>query len=225
MRVAIYTLTRERLDYTKHCFALLKEKAGIEYDHFIVDNGSEDGTREWLSGQRFKQVILLPQNVGISVASNMALKNIYNAGPYDFIVKMDNDCEIVTNDILLKITNISSHAIGEGKYYVLSPRVEGLYRQPKRYDYTTINGWKIGLTGIVGGLFHVVPYLVMQHFYYPENLAFARGQDETFCEWANKSGFKTGYVEDIQVNHYETTRGQAERYPEYFERKYIEEKI
>ena len=47
-KIAVYTLTRDRIEYTKECFAMLESKAGIEYDHYIVDNGSQDGTVEWL---------------------------------------------------------------------------------------------------------------------------------------------------------------------------------
>ena len=224
MKIAIYTLTRERIEYTQHCFEVLKQKAGLPYDHFIIDNGSEDLTRQWLAGQKFKRVILLPGNAGISRASNIALRTIYETDDYDIIIKMDNDCEIVTDDILLKMSVLITKSFTEGKNIILSPRVEGIYTQPKRLREDTLNGWIIGITSIIGGLFHVVPTSVYKRYTYPEDLALAQGQDDHFCLWCNRSGYKTGYVEHIQVNHYETTRGQAQRYPEYFKRKYQEEK-
>jgi len=48
MKIAIYTLTRDRLQYTQDCFSSLWQNAGMPFDHYIVDNGSEDGTVEWL---------------------------------------------------------------------------------------------------------------------------------------------------------------------------------
>jgi GT2 family glycosyltransferase len=46
MNVAVLTLTRDRLPYTQHCFATLKENAGCDYDHIVLDQGSTDGTAE-----------------------------------------------------------------------------------------------------------------------------------------------------------------------------------
>ena len=49
MRVAVLSLTRDRLVYTRHCFAKLHEFAGCEFDHYVLDQGSKDGTDEWLT--------------------------------------------------------------------------------------------------------------------------------------------------------------------------------
>ena len=59
---------------------------------------------------------------------------------------------------------------------------------------------------------------------YPETLPKAWGQDDHFCNWTKSKGCKVGYIEGLIVNHFETTDGQARRFPEYFERKFKEEK-
>ena len=45
MKFAVLTLTRDRLEYTQHCFETLRQNAGCDYDHYVLDQGSEDGTR------------------------------------------------------------------------------------------------------------------------------------------------------------------------------------
>jgi len=228
MKVAIYTLTRDRLEYTKHSFKTLKEKSWYDYDHFIIDNGSTDGTQQWLKlhESEFKKVILLPENVGISKGSNMALDIIFETDKYDLIVKMDNDCEVVSDNIIGQLCQIFEDSFSKsfGNQFVLSPRVEGISKQPKRDGGTQLAGRTIGFTSIVGGLFHVVPSIVYSKYRYPEHLPKAWGQDDHFCHWAKKNGCKVGYVEGLVVNHFETTDGQAKRFPEYFERKFKEEK-
>ena len=128
---------------------------------------------------------------------------------------------MISPNILQQLTEIFAEA---GNRFILSPRVEGINRQPKRVARTILGGRDIGITSIVGGLFHVVPAQVYRMYRYPEELPKAWGQDDHFCHWANSNGIKTGYVEGLVVNHYETTNGQAERYPEYFKRKQKEEK-
>ncbi len=223
-RVAVYTLTRDRLAYTQHCFATLASKAGVPYDHYVVDNGSEDGTVEWLQNTyRPKKVIRFHYNAGISRASNVALTHVFMTR-YDLIVKFDNDCEVVSDNILGQIVEIYEDGKVFAPQYILSPAVGGIANQPKRVRYTMLAGRRIGLTSIVGGLFHVVPLAVYRRYHYPENLPLARGQDDHFCHWARANGCEVGYIEGLQVNHYRTTDGQAQDYPEYFERKWREEK-
>ena len=78
MKIAIYTLTRDRLLYTKQTFVSLWEHAGYPFDHFIVDNGSTDGTPEWLTENagRFRALLLQPENPGIFPRSKFPLKPI-----------------------------------------------------------------------------------------------------------------------------------------------------
>ena len=146
MKVAIYTLTRDRVDYTRQCFQLLKEKAGIEYDHFIVDNGSKDGTVEWLNdnSEQFKKIIYNGENVGIGKASNQALHYIMRDN-YDLVIKFDNDCEIVSDNIIGQIAEVFNGIKEFDGEYILSPKIEGLKNQPTRIGATQIAGRRVGL--------------------------------------------------------------------------------
>ncbi len=228
MRIAVYTLTRDRLEYTKHCFASLQAKAGVDFDHFVLDNGSQDGTPDWVV--RYYHPYwhhMLDNNVGISQGANLVLNAILSHPQnYDLIVKMDNDCECISDNLLGQMVEIFSDVEKHnlGPRFVLSPRVEGIVNQPKRVRYTMLAGRRIGLTSTIGGLFHVVPCAVYASYRYPLELPLAWGQDDHFCQWVRQHGAEVGYVEGLVVNHYETTHGQAARYPEYFERKWKEEK-
>ncbi len=222
MKVAIFTLCRDRLAYSQHCFELLWQKAGHLYDHYVIDNGSEDGTVDWLMANRhrFKRVVFNGENEGIGVACNMAL-DLIGTG-YDLICKMDNDCEIVTPDLVAKMVAVYSGAGGQP--FLLSPRVEGIRRQPKRDHNVNLAGHIIGRTGIVGGLCHWLQADVYQRYRYSTKLPKAWGNDGHFCDWAYRQRIPIGYVEELVVNHLDTTDGQALKYPDYFERKFREEK-
>jgi GT2 family glycosyltransferase len=222
MKIAIYTLTRDRIEYTKECFQSLRERAGYAYDHFVIDNGSVDGTVEWLKENDFKKVIYNKENVGISKGSNQALEEILKE-QYDLIIKMDNDCFIETDRILEKIVVIYS-AMGEfSPKYVLSPYVNGINNQPTRGGKDGVGGYTIGLTAIIGGLFHIVPFSVYSKYTYDESLPLAKYQDDFFCKWVKENGGRIGYIEELKVQHYEGTDNQAKRYPNYFQRKWKEE--
>jgi glycosyltransferase involved in cell wall biosynthesis len=222
MKIAIYTLTRDRLEYTKYCFATLREKAGYPFDHFIVDNGSQDGTVEWLKENEkdFAKVIYNPENRGISVGSNQALKEIQG---YDLIIKMDNDCLVQTDGILDKIVKIYQSRGIFSPQYVLSPYVNGINNQPTRGLLSGLGGYTIGQTSIIGGLFHIVPNEVYSKYTYDETLPLAKYQDDFFCKWVKENGGVVGYIEELKVEHYEGTDNQAKRFPEYFQRKWKEE--
>jgi hypothetical protein len=108
--------------------------------------------------------------------------------------------------------------------FVCSPRVEGIVNQPTRTGEIRLGGLRFGRTSIVGGLFQCVPAHVYASYKYPENLPLASGQDDHFCSWIKHNGGQCGYLEDLRVQHLESTAGQARRYPEYFVRKHLEEK-
>lgn len=224
MKIAIITLTRDRLEYTKRSFKSLKQNAGYPYHHFIVDNGSTDGTVEWLKKQKDLDVLSYnKENEGISKSMNKALKYILTKD-YDLIIKMDNDCEIVSSDVLKELVKVYESIPPFFIQFMLSPRVEGLNFQPQRFDQMEIADHPIGITRIIGGIFQ--PMLASQYklYTYDESLAKAKGQDEDLNAWFQKMGGYVGYIEDLVVEHMDTTNGQEKKFPEYFKRKYQEEK-
>lgn len=229
MNVLVYTLTRDRLELTQHAFASLEARAGHPYQHLVIDNGSTDGTKEWLVGwvaaaPERRQVLSWPENRGISAGSNAALATAAALAPApDLVVKMDNDCEVVTPDLLRRLVAVFQDRRRFAEYMALSPRVEGINRQPKRLRVEGRGGLTVGVTGMVGGLFHVLPWAVYSQWRYPENLPKAWGQDDALCSWLNQQGVLVGYVEELEVRHYLTTDGQAVKFPDYFIRKRQEE--
>lgn len=235
MKVVVYTLTRDRLDYTKIAFASLAKNAGLPFDHVIVDNGSADGTSDWLReyvDERRRTglettVIYLPENVGISRAANQALDLIFEQYPdAGLVIKMDNDCRVRTPGLIRRMVDLYRRDLDMRRFgprMVLSPRVEGIINQPHRGRQTEIDGQLVGLTAIVGGLCHFVQADIYREYRYPENLPLAKGQDDDFCKWVKDQGGECGYVESFLVEHIDGTDGQARRFPEYFERKWREE--
>lgn len=223
MKIAIFTLTRDRLEYTKRSFKSLKEKAGYQYDHYVIDNGSTDGTQEWLRKQKDLIVLAMnKENKGISAGCNRALETILKKD-YDLIIKMDNDCEIVSSDVLKEIVDIYQHIPPFFIKFMLSPKVEGLNHPVPRIAMQPIGGHQIGITNIIGGIFQPVPAECYRLYKYDEKLPKAKGQDEHLNGWFKAMGGQVGYIEDLVINHMDTTDGQKKKYPAYFKRKVKEE--
>ena len=228
MRIAVFTLTRERLFYTQHCFKTLRERAGYPFHHLVIDNGSQDGTDKWLVNKYSKldnvDYVLLDENVGLARGCNLAYDLLKD--DYDLIIKMDNDCEVLSDGIILSIADL--YAIleykGLDKKYNLSPRVKGIVNQPQRIGLHKFFEYQIGLTSHIGGLFSIISTSLRSNFSFPDTLPKARGQDSYQSARVLSLGGFCGYIENLAVNHYETTDGQKLRYPEYFTRKYKEEK-
>lgn len=212
MRVAVLTLTRDRLPFTQHCFQTLRDNAGVEFDWYILDQGSTDGTVDWLLGQDDLDVTELGENVGISAGLNILLDEAVNAELYDVIVKVDNDCEVVTSDTLRAVCE---KTLEYGA--ALSPRIHGL-RQPPQ-TIRTIDG--IDETPVIGGIFLAAPAKVFADGYRHDekNNPLWAGDDYNLCNWMRRRGRLVGYLQGYDANHYLTTEGQETNDPAYLERK------
>ena len=214
MKIAVLSLTRDRLEYTKHCFDSLYTNAGCEFDHYILDQGSHDGTRKALHA--YPNVVLLKHNIGISRGMNVLLEVIDGQG-YDVVVKFDNDCELNEPDTLATIARLAYDGNA-----LLSPRILGLQNPPPVTGRFTIGDETVLDIPQIGGIFLAAPAHVYDEFRFnPDNPTFG-GDDVEICRWWRHGGGQCGYVERFTANHYETTKGQQERFPAYFERKFSE---
>ncbi len=85
-----YTITfacYNQLDYTQQFIASL-DRTEVDFSRIVaVDNGSTDGTRDWLQAQGFGQVILNNRNLGCGAAWNQGALAIQSK----WTVVMNND--------------------------------------------------------------------------------------------------------------------------------------
>lgn len=220
IRVAIITMTRDRIEYTEKCFQSLREKAGCDYDHYVLDNGSKDGTQDWLlaSSRAFKRVLLSSENLGLLHGFNVLLSVL--DGIYDVVIKFDNDCLIHTNKVVKIIVEEMARMDWTA---IISPRVLGLNKPPVPIRKIQQNGYVFSELNHFGGIFYPIPWRLAKPI--SGQTFLARGLDWKLSERMRSNGLKLYYLEDIKVEHCDGTNNQALKYPEYFSRKYEEEKI
>ena len=223
VKVAVYSITYDRLGYTKKSFESLEKTAGYPYDHFVIDNGSRDGTNAWLKKNFEKErLILNKDNKGISIASNQALELIKQSDKYDVIVKFDNDCMCLTSNWLDKMVEIykSNHLLA------LSPYVQGLIDHPggaPRLGYGRIRGELVGITQHLGGICHFVSAKAYELWRWEENSPLHGVQDLEFSQYLTKLGYQMAYLENFFVSHGPLgTQAQEKDYKNYFERRKVE---
>ncbi len=218
MRIAVLTLTRDRLGYTKHCFEKLREFAGCDFDHYVFDQGSTDGTAEWL-GDEPVRLNVSPYNIGISRGMNQLLKTVTDT-EYDVIAKIDNDCELTQPNTLRDI----AHLTVEGGA-LLSPRILGLQNPPRHTAELVIGDEKILDVPQIGGIFLSAPGWVYDEFSYSDTNPYWGLDDVEICAWWRNEGGTCGYVDRLEAWHYLGTDGQHKDIPHYFERTYAEGKL
>lgn len=224
-KIAIFTLTKDRWDYTQIMLESLKENAGYDYDHFIIDNGSTDDTLENLKKykKQIKKIIKNKKNVGISKGSNQALDAIFEEGGYDLIIKLDNDCELLTPDALKKVAD----SWGYTRQVIMSPYIEGLKGNTgggrriklsaQDSEYVPLGDEMIQWAEHVGGIFCIAPAYVYKHFRWSEKDFLHGMQDVDFSMHCLRNHLALAYFIDIRAQHIDGTAGQEEKYPEYFE--------
>lgn len=223
-RVAIFTLTYDRLEYTKKTFASLYQTAGVGFDHFVIDNGSTDGTEAWLEKDWNNPLgnshfHLNGENRGISVASNQALELI--VGNYDIVVKVDNDCLFLSDNWLARMVELwkANHML------VLSPYVQGLKDNPggaPRLTYGMVKNELLGLTRHIGGICHFADVGAYKDFRWDDDSFLHGVQDLELSHYLVEQGYQHAYLENYFVEHMDGTEGQHKRYPAYFERRKVE---
>lgn len=219
-KIAIFTLTYDRREYTEVCFDTLYETAGQPFDHYIVDNGSTDGTVEYLKKLKNPlgeiHLILNNDNKGIAIASNQAIDAM--GDKYDIIMKSDNDAYYKNKGWLETMVKIWR----SNRKIALSCYIEGLRDNPggaPRIMYGEIKGEQLGVTKHLGGICHFVDARAYKDFRWDENSTLHFMSDLVFSNYLLSIGYGMGYLENWFCEHKDGTEGQEVKYKEYFERR------
>jgi len=204
MKIAIFTLTLNRLELTKQMMVSLDKNTHILFDHYIIDQGSTDGTVEWLKTFPYKlgKLYLFPlnQNIGINSGDNFALDKIGKR--YDVIIKLDNDALIMTDSWLEKCLSLLRPKL------ILSPFILGLLENRggvPRYAYDKENN--LGYTPALGG----ICLIGQTKAWFEDSGGFPacmptdyHHDDMEFCARLRERGYKFAYLEDVIIRHMDT---------------------
>jgi len=100
-RVTIIILTWNGLDYTKRCLETLRQQTEFhDYEVIVVDNGSTDGSVEYLRATQGVILIENSSNLGFAKANNQAIEV---SDKNSDVVLLNNDTETLQSDWLTRL--------------------------------------------------------------------------------------------------------------------------
>lgn len=220
-KVAVYTLSYDRVEYTKRMWESLQKSTKYPFDWFVWDNGSKDESVSYLEAQKrliptFKHLHVSPDNKGITIASNGLIDEIMK-GDYQLVIKVDNDCEFMTKWWLESFVDLWKR---NHKLY-MSPYPEGLQHNPggaPRIGHAFIGAYFIEVALHIGGLIAAVDARAYKDFRWTDH--FLHGNQDAEASAAFRElDYMPMYLPMHRVCHMDTTIGQQKNYPEYFERR------
>lgn len=191
MKVAAVTITYNRLALTKKTVESFYSKTSVDF-HLFIDNGSTDGTKEYL--KQFDH-ILLEKNYGIAYAFREAVDHLKD---YDYILKLDNDIETVTDDIINKMLQFYAE---NSKGFVCSPvdlNLDKSYR-PVSLGKTKVKGFNIEYTTHTGGAFQMIPYYICKRLC--DDYRHLKAGDYMIGKYYRRLGYRPVYLLDLEMRH------------------------
>jgi len=219
-KVAIFTITHDRIEYTKRMYASLMKSTKYKFDWLVFDNGSTDETVQFVK-ELTPYYSGSSENKGLSFASNYLLDKAIEYGKnYDIIIKADNDCEFRTIGWL----EIQIDLWKRNHMLYMSPYVEGLVDNPggaPRVGQSFIGPYYVEVTAHIGGICAMVDAKAYKHFRWKDEWMHGNQDREASVEFG-KMGYMPMYVPMHRVMHMDSTEGQKAKYPDYFERRKLE---
>lgn len=197
MKIAVITITCNRLKLTKKYLSELKDKNNTKFEHIIIDNGSTDGTIDWLFENNYT-VIRLSKNIGIFKAFKIGIKYVKENIQPDYIMKFDDDCEMTKFGILDDIIDWFNSGC---KSFVVAPLDLDILdtHMPQNIRTFKDRGYACRLVKHVGGIFVIAPSDAFYRIYdAPESLVH---EDSLRGKFWWSCGYPILYLEDLKIRH------------------------
>ena len=211
-------LTCNQLDFTKQCLdSLLKARSTRRrrlYELIVVDNGSTDGTLEYLSelirSRSDIKVIANPANLGFGAGNNQGIA----AAQGEFIGILNNDL-ILTAGWLERMISQANHSDRVG---VVGPRsnVVSGPQELTSLDYGDVpqmhlaadelaaeqSGQGFSYPRVVGFCMLVKRAVIDAIGGFDERFGRANFEDDDFCWRVNTAGFECRVADDVFIHHF-----------------------
>ncbi|MNO69582.1 N-glycosyltransferase [compost metagenome] len=207
---SIVILTLNKLEYTMDCIQSIREYTrNVQYEIIVVDNGSTDGTREWLLTQKDIISILNDKNVGFPSGCNQGIE----IAKGKTVMLLNNDV-IVTENWLANLLNClySSEEIGavgpitnSASYYQAvtanySTIIE-MHNFAKEYHEANKGEWEQRLK-LIGFCMLIKKEVINKIGMLDEVFTPGHYEDDDYSYRMMQAGFKLMLCKDVFIHHY-----------------------
>ena len=216
-KVTIVIVTWNGLTYTKRCLETLHDLTDFKcFEVIVVDNGSTDGSVEYLKSIPQIRLIQNSSNKGFAKANNQAIELSDNSSD---ILLLNNDTEILQRDWLAKLQETAYRSPGIGIVGARLKRADGMLQHAGTYmPIETFWGQQIGslekdinqynLDAEVEGVVFACVYIkrnVLKEVGPLDEDYFSYFEDTDYCIRAKLLGFKVVCCGSVTVLHHENT--------------------
>jgi len=208
---SIIILTLNNLEYTKKCIESIRKYTVEPYELIVVDNGSTDGTVEYLESLPDIKLVKNSTNLGFAIGNNIGMR-LANG---DYIVILNNDT-IVTNGWLTRLiacaeSEPSVGIVGPRSNFVSGPQmvVEVPYNNDMEAMQEFAREWSFENAGIyeqvpraVGFCMLVKKEVIDRIGGFDPYYEIGNFEDDDFCVRAQLAGFEIMVAHDVFIHHY-----------------------
>lgn len=224
-KVAIIILNWNGKKHLETCLSFLLEQTYSNYKIFLVDNGSTDGSLEYLehnfSNNKKIQVISLPKNTGFAEGNNIALAKINREKKYKYIATLNNDTKVNEHwlekmiEVAEQDDNIGSVApkvkffiephLMDSTGIVVYPDGGGMNRGFKEKDQGQYNKQEEVFGSCAGAALYRKAAIDKAGFF--DKNFFAYYEDLDLAWRLRHAGYKTIYTPEAMVHHVHSATG------------------
>ena len=204
-RVLVIIVTFNGLKWADKCFTSLR-KSDFPVDVFVVDNGSSDGTPEYVR-EHFPEVMLhcTGENYGFGKANNIGLAHALSEG-YDYVYLLNQDAWVQPDTIGSLIKAMET----DPSYGILSPlqMTASMTAPDPRFAAKCLDG-PVGT--YLKGRIYDVSFVMAAHWLISRSCietvggfspAFRHyGEDDNYIHRAVYHGFKVGFCGGVHAVH------------------------
>ena len=215
--ITIIILTWNGLEYTRRCIESIRAHThDIVYHLLVVDNGSSDGTLEWLRSQPEIRVIANERNLGFARGNNQGMA----ATPPDHdVLLLNNDTLIIQDHWLAHLSDVAHSHPAYGIVGCTLLHANGLLQHAGTSMPTdSFWGYQIGggeayigqypgvreVEGITGACMYIRHDVRALLGGFDEAYT-SYFEDTDYCLQAQQAGFKVVCTGSVQVVHFENT--------------------
>ncbi|MFH0921106.1 MAG: glycosyltransferase [Fibrobacterota bacterium] len=214
LKTSIVMLTFNQLSYTRQCLESIRTNTDTPFELILVDNGSTDGTPEWLLSEEkaghIQKVILNGKNLGVAAGWNIGMR----VATGDYLLILNNDV-LAADSWLRNLLRCAESRPDIGMAGPMSNSISGLQLE-SRVPYTSVpefhdfareymeknagNWWELFRIAGFCLLFKREVYEKVGDF--DERFGKGNFEDDDYCIRVRRAGYRILVAGDSFLHHF-----------------------